>query len=200
MEPNPQVTPTLRYAAVVVPNFDGGEKRLVSAALMETCTCITKTRQNSPYGDVYMYDQNQTKLPEGSNAVSEARRLHFFYDESPRGVGCESLHKRGQYRRPQAQHFYFDVRRPTSPRRRVRESLATREGGNQYRKPQHFYFLPRYNAVVGVLSQWYDIERGPRSAGGKSASRSLDLRSGPRKKSRKIAKSRTRIRVYIPSN
>ena len=46
MEPNPQVTPTLRYAAVVVPNYNGGEKRLVPAALMETC--MTKTRQNSP--------------------------------------------------------------------------------------------------------------------------------------------------------
>ena len=49
MEPNPQikVTPTLRYAAVVVPNYNGGEKRLVKAAPKETC----------------MTEGNQTKLP-----------------------------------------------------------------------------------------------------------------------------------------
>ena len=35
MEPNPHVTPTLRYAAVVPPNGHGaGEKRLVFAALI----------------------------------------------------------------------------------------------------------------------------------------------------------------------
>ena len=38
MEPNPHVIPTPRYAAVVTPNFNGGEKRLVFAALMESCT------------------------------------------------------------------------------------------------------------------------------------------------------------------
>ena len=37
MEPNPQVTPTLHYAAVVTPNYNRGEKRLVPAALMEMC-------------------------------------------------------------------------------------------------------------------------------------------------------------------
>ena len=51
----------LRYAAVVVPNFNGGEKRLVSAALMETCI-----------------DQNQTKLPDVANGRS--RRLFTCCD------------------------------------------------------------------------------------------------------------------------
>ena len=49
MEPNPHVIPTPRYAAVVTPNFKGGEKRLVFAAPTEPC----------------MYDLtlNPTKLP-----------------------------------------------------------------------------------------------------------------------------------------
>ena len=41
MVPNPHVIPSLptpRYATVVPPNGNGGEKRLVYAALMESCT------------------------------------------------------------------------------------------------------------------------------------------------------------------
>ena len=40
------VIPTPRYAAVVTPNFNGGEKRLVFATPKEPCTDLT--RQNSP--------------------------------------------------------------------------------------------------------------------------------------------------------
>ena len=53
MEPNPHDKPTPRYAAVVqVPNGNGGEKRLVLAAL-PSCpsykeSCTTRIRQNSP--------------------------------------------------------------------------------------------------------------------------------------------------------
>ena len=38
MVPNPHVILTPRYAAVVVPDLKGDEKRLVLAALMESCT------------------------------------------------------------------------------------------------------------------------------------------------------------------
>ena len=38
MEPNPHVILTPPYAAVVTPNFNGGETRLVFATLTEPCT------------------------------------------------------------------------------------------------------------------------------------------------------------------
>ena len=52
MEPNPQFTPTPRYAAVVPPGYKGGEKRLVLQRLSimryGDVYHVTKTRQNSP--------------------------------------------------------------------------------------------------------------------------------------------------------
>ena len=82
MEPNPQVTPTLRYAAVVVPNYNGGEKRLVPAALMETC--MTKTRQESPGWQFRVLAQ----VLLGSSQCSDTRYYSFMATRKPSCTQC----------------------------------------------------------------------------------------------------------------